>query len=106
MIWIDNFRKFKKPGQYGFNVYDDEKKLMINGYRIVNGKLSPPSIMYGKGRYFPAVLVTEKVATDIYYQVVDRTDDLKDLSILEEAIKDIVITEEKAKIFIPKLEIF
>lgn len=108
MIWIDKFRKFKKDGHYGFNIYDDERKLFINGYRIVNNRLCPPSIMYGKGKYFPAVLVDEKTAKGIYAAVIcEKELNSSHLSeSINDIIKDIIVTEDRAKIYCPNLEIY
>lgn len=97
---LSEFKALNKPSHYSFNVWLDLNgwQLILVGFRLTNGYISPPA-MFSGGKYYGALYLDGEIAKAIYDEIKGKYE-VKDF---EKATKGLIITEERASIYLPKV---
>lgn len=78
-IFVSPLKTFPNGKGFGFNVALTAEGVLVqlNGFRIFTTGFLPPSIVYGKGRYYPAASLSRDVALKIVKMVVEANPELE-----------------------------
>lgn len=95
---ISPFKQLRN-GSQSFNVFIEFPfgSFLLNGFRLMDGAILPPSVAYGAGKYFSAVLANGWLAGVIYDAVIAAGETLKER---EAAIKPLLWWDDDIKRFL------
>ena len=97
-IKISPFKQLRN-GTQSFNAFLEFPfgSFLLNGFRLMDGSIFPPSVAYGAGKYFSSVLASTWLAEALYEAVLATGETLKEK---ENAIKPLLWADGDIKRFL------
>lgn len=102
---ISTLRKIANKEQWTFNAViqtESDNNFMVNGLRIINGKIYSPAVQYARSRYFSTNFLDTETASSLYTTLLDSALPTGTLLPHEQACKPLIISKKALDMFVPE----